>query len=328
MIIIEKVNSRTSALEAGIGLDPELALSLEGLTGAQLFELLPLTNHLRRHHHGAGMALCAISNAKSGRCPENCAFCAQSSSYDTGVRTFPLLGTTEFLGQAEAARRLGAENFSVVTSGTAVTSPSERAEISRMIAGMVEMGLKPCASLGFLDPEMAADYRSAGLRHYHHNLETAASFFPEICSSHDYERALETVRTAKQAGLYVCSGGIMGLGENWAHRVELAETLRELQVDSLPLNFLQPVPGTPLAEEPGLDPLEALATVVLFRLMLPQVDLRICGGRERTFGDFQALLPAAGANGLMIGNYLTTQGRQWAQDQRLLKDWARLDKDE
>ncbi|NPA24392.1 MAG: biotin synthase BioB, partial [Deltaproteobacteria bacterium] len=163
------------------------------------------------------------------------------------------------------------------------------------------------------------------LKHYHHNLETARSFFAEICSSHDYERAVATVRTAKAAGFYVCSGGIMGMGESWAQRVELARTLAELEVDSIPLNFLQPVPGTPLEDQPGLSPLAGLLTIAMFRLLNPTRDIRICGGRQRTFGDFQSLLFAAGANGLMVGNYLTTSGRQWEDDRRLLRDWHEFD---
>jgi biotin synthase len=312
-------------LDEAIGIDGDLALSLGSLTGAEIFSLLPLTNRVRQHHCGQKIALCAITNAKSGRCPEDCAYCAQSISYDTGVETFPLINVDKLAEQARAAAACGVANFSVVTSGTAVECAHEQAQIMAMLEEIGAQKMAPCASLGFLDVAMAASYRDAGLKHYHHNLETARSFFSQICTTHDYERAVATVKIAKEAGLYVCSGGIMGLGESWAQRVELALTLRELQVDSIPLNFLQPVSGTPLADQPGLTPFQALLTIAMFRLVCPVCDIRICGGRQRTFRDFQSFLFAAGANGLMVGNYLTTSGRQWLDDSRLLDDWVVFD---
>ncbi len=314
-------------LNNAVGIEGDLALSLGSLAGPEIFSLLSLTNRVRRHHCGRKIALCAITNAKSGRCPEDCAFCAQSISYDTGVETFPLINVSELADRAREAAACGVENFSIVTSGTAVDCLNEQANIMAMLEEIREQKMAPCASLGFLDAETAGQYRQAGLKHYHHNLETSRSFFPQVCTTHDYEMAVATVKTAKDAGLYVCSGGIMGLGESWAQRVELALTLRELKVDSIPLNFLQPVGGTPLADEPGLTPFQALLTVAMFRLVCPTCDIRICGGRQRTFGDFQSLLFAAGANGLMVGNYLTTSGRQWQDDRRLLDDWTAFDED-
>ncbi len=323
--IITEVARQMPRLLAGEPLNGDLAFDLGKLEGPAVFRLFDFSNRLRRHHCGARIALCAIVNAKSGRCPEDCAFCAQSVAYDTGVETFPLIGVEELERRVDDAAARGVENFSVVTSGTAVSDSGEQARVAQMLERIAARGLGPCASLGFLDEDAAGRYRRAGLKHYHHNLETARSFFPGICSSHDYERAVATVRTAKAAGFYVCSGGIMGLGENWGHRVELARTLAGLDVDSIPLNFLQPVPGTPLEDQPGLGPLEGLLTVALFRFLNPARDIRICGGRQRTFGDFQSLLFAAGANGLMVGNYLTTVGRQWEDDRRLLRDWREFD---
>ena len=321
-IVANVVARMPQLLKDAKGVDEELALSLGTLAGPEIFSLLPLTNRVRRQHCGQKIVLCAITNAKSGRCPEDCAFCAQSISYETGVETFPLIQVSELVERADAAAVCGVENFSIVTSGTAVDDLAEQAEIMEMLKKIGELKMAPCASLGFLDAETAVSYRQAGLKHYHHNLETARSFFSQICTTHDYEKAVATVKTAKQSGLYVCSGGIMGLGESWAQRVELALTLRELQVDSIPLNFLQPVSGTPLEDQPGLTPFQALLTIAMFRLVCPASDIRICGGRQRTFGDFQSWIFAAGANGLMVGNYLTTSGRQWPDDQRLLNDWA------
>ncbi len=305
----------------GEGIEEGLALQMGTLSGPELFSLLPLSNRLRRHFCGSEIALCAIANAKSGRCPEDCAYCAQSIAYDTGVATFPLIDVAELAKRARESTAYAVDNFSIVTSGTAVESAAEQGKIVEMLQEITAAGVAPCASLGFLDAATATRYHAAGLKHYHHNLETSRSFFKQICTTHDYDRAVATVKTAKSAGLYVCSGGIMGMGESWAQRVELAFTLRELKVDSIPLNFLVPVRGTPLADEPGLSPFQALLAVAMFRFVCPTVDIRICGGRERTFGDFQSLLLAAGANGLMVGNYLTTSGRQWADDQRMLADW-------
>jgi biotin synthase len=313
--------SLSEILSSGAGINETLALQMGNLSGPAIFSLLSLSNRLRRHFCGPEIALCAITNAKSGRCPEDCAYCAQSIAYDTGVATFPLIDVAELAKRAREAADSSVENFSIVTSGTAVESVAEQEKIIEMLQEITGAGVAPCASLGFLDAATATRYHAAGLKHYHHNLETSRSFFKHICTTHDYDRAVATVKTAKAAGLYVCSGGIMGLGESWAQRVELALTLRELEVDSIPLNFLVPVSGTPLADESGLTPYQALLTIAMFRFVCPTVDIRICGGRERTFGDFQSLIFAAGANGLMVGNYLTTSGRQWPDDQRLLADW-------
>ena len=322
--LLQEITRFESELLSGRGLPAELALALGELDGPGLWALLPLTERLRRRFCGPQMALCAIVNAKSGRCPEDCAFCAQSSSYNTGVATFPLLPVAELLERAREAHGWGVANFSVVTSGTAIQDPAEQQQVAAMLSGIAELGIAPCASLGFLDDAACARYRVAGLRRYHHNLETARSFFPEICTSHAYDEAVATVERARRAGFQVCSGGILGLGESWPQRVELAFELNRLEVDSIPLNFLVPVSGTPLAEAPGLEPFAALKALMMFRLVNPTRMIRICGGRQRAFGDFQGVLPAAGASGLMVGNYLTTKGRQWADDERLLRHWQAL----
>ena len=180
--------------------------------------------------------------------------------------------------------------------------------------------MESCASLGILSEETLTSLKSSGLHSFHHNLETSRSFFPNICSTHDYEDDVNAVRRAKKLGFYVCSGGIFGLGESNAHRVELADTLRELDVDSIPINFLNPRPGTPLANQSSLTPVECLKIIALFRFMLPQKDIVICGGREMNLRDLQPLIFAAGANGMMIGNYLTTFGRDHEKDLQMVKD--------
>ena len=177
-----------------------------------------------------------------------------------------------------------------------------------------------CASLGLLDIDTALRYKKAGLKNYHHNLETSESFFKNICSTHSYKESIETVRIAKKTGFRVCSGGIFGMGETPQQRVELAFTLKELDVDCIPMNFLNPISGTPLENMPPMKPLEILKTIAVYRFILPQKDIIICGGREINLRDLQSFMFVAGANGTMLGNYLTTKGRAAKEDLQMIKD--------
>jgi biotin synthase len=287
-------------------------------------ELLPLlfygASQIRDHYHGRGAKLCAIVNAKSGRCPEDCAFCAQSVHHQSQVETYPLMEPHEILLRAQEAKAMGARRFALVTSGKALTEKEleQAAQAIRLIKD--EAGLIPCASLGMLTKKAALQLKEAGLNRYHHNLETACSFFPSICTTHAYGEDLDTLRTAKETGLQVCSGGIFGLGESPEQRLELAYTLKEQGVDSVALNFLNPIAGTPLEKAAPLAPLEQLRFVALFRFILPDKDIRICGGREYGLRDLHPLVLWAGASGIMIGNYLTTKGRDHLADLQMIKD--------
>ena len=262
---------------------------------------------------------CGIVNAKSGRCPENCAFCAQSAHHETGAPVYPFIAGDELLRKAALAASHGTKRFSIVVSGTmlgeADVDPLCRA-VERIIR---ETGMSVCGSLGILTPERAARYREAGVTRYHHNLETAESFFPHICTTHPYEKDVESLRVARAAGMEVCSGGIIGLGESLEQRVELACTLAELEVDSIPLNFLNAIKGTRLERMPRLAPEEALRAVALFRIMHPGSDLLIAGGRAHVLGAWQSWLYAAGANGMMIGDYLTTSGAAFEADLAMMR---------
>ncbi len=262
---------------------------------------------------------CGILNAKSGRCPENCAFCAQSAHHETGAPVYPFVSQDVILQKAAEAARHGVSRFSLVVSGTMLdekdVEPLCRA-VERIIA---ETGMSVCGSLGILTPERAACYREAGVTRYHHNLETAESFFPNICTTHAYERDVESLRAARAAGMEVCSGGIIGLGESREQRAELAWTLAELGVDSVPINFLNAIPGTRLEHMPRLAPQEALRTIALFRIMHPGRDILIAGGRSHVLGEWQSWLYAAGANGLMIGDYLTTSGAAFEADLAMMR---------
>lgn len=265
--------------------------------------------------------LCAILNAKSGFCSEDCAFCAQSAHHHTNIETYPLVPPERMAERAAEMAEQGATRFSIVTSGVA---PDER-ELDRVARGVrlirERTDLAVCASLGMLSGESAGILKESGVTTYHHNLETAGSFFHRICTTHAYEEDVETVRIAKKAGLRTCSGGILGLGEGWAERLELACTLRDLGVDGVPLNFLNPIPGTALAGRPLLPPLEALKCISLFRFILPGREILVCGGREVNLRDYQSWIFHAGADGLMIGNYLTTAGRNIETDLDMIAAW-------
>ena len=305
------------------GIAPSLSESLQILRaqGSELTAIFAATQALREEQFGSTIELCSIINAKSGRCAENCAFCAQSSHHASAAPVFPLKSKEEMVSGAQQAASDGSHCYGIVTSGTRVKAGEE---FERILSAIREIrattAIDPSASLGILDPANAAALAAAGCVTYHHNLETARSFFPQICTTHDYEEDVETVRVAKAAGMKVCCGGIFGLGESLEQRVELCLTLRELDVDSIPLNFLNPIPGTPLADLRQLTPLDCLRIIALFRIVHPKKRLSACGGREANLRDFQSWIFMAGASGTMIGNYLTTSGRDREADLQMFRD--------
>ncbi len=302
----------------GLSAAEALDLFIEGTD--RTFRVMAAATEIREHFKGKDIILCGITNAKSGKCPENCFFCAQSAHYETEASTYPLQKTTRIIEEAALAARNGAEFFGIVTSGKTIKTKKEWSEIFKAIERVGQLGLKPCASLGIIDAQKAHDLKAAGLYRYHHNLETSESFFSNICTTHAYEENVETVRQARDAGLSVCSGGIIGMGEGITHRIELAETLRKLDVDCIPVNILHPVKGTPLSRTAPLPPLEILMTIAVFRFMLPDRDIKLCGGREKNLRQLLPLGIVAGANSLMMGNYLTTEGRASALDIEMITD--------
>lgn len=312
------------SLEKGLegeGLSTTEALTLSSIPDEEIYRLLVVTEKVRRHHLGTEVNLCSIVNAKSGLCKEDCSFCAQSVKYSTGVTEYPMSEPGKIVGAAIEAASFGAREFSIVTSGTAIEKERDITALTEALASMKEgVEMERCASLGILTKETLKKLKDAGLESYHHNLETGRSFFPKVCTTHDYDRDVEVVRTAKELGFHVCSGGIFGLGEDWAVRVELFETLRELGADSVPINFLNPRPGTPLQDAKNLTPVECLKIIALGRLMLPKTGIVVCGGRQTNLRDLQPLIFAAGANGMMIGNYLTTPGRAPEDDLQMIRD--------
>jgi len=305
----------------GVHISKEDALCIARVSGTEIFELFASANKIRDHFRGKAVDLCSIVNAKSGACPEDCSFCAQSSRSKADIRVYPLLGKETIIQRAREAKKSGAKRFSIVTSGRKV-SERELVDIAGMLSKIKEIGLLPCASLGLLRERELMILKSAGLGRYHHNLETSEGFFPQVCSTHRYADKLKTMEAVKSIRLSLCCGGIFGMGETWLDRIEMAFLLRELEVDSVPLNFLIPVKGTALGHRDLLHPFEALKIISLYRYILPQKEIRICGGRMQILGEFNAMIFLSGADGLLIGDYLTTPGRNYEDDFRLIDTYG------
>jgi len=275
--------------------------------------LFAAADRVRRRFFGTTVNPCTLMNIKSGGCSEDCAFCSQSAHHTTGVTITPLASAGEIRQQAEIAGRNGLP-FCVVSSGRSLGHDDVR-KIADAIA--------PCtcekhASLGILDDEDFNVLRQAGVVCYNHNLETSRSFFPSIVTTHQYDDRIATVRKARSAGLNVCCGGIFGLGENWEQRIEMCLELRALDIDTVPINFLNAIPGTRV-KPPRESPLEFLKILCLFRLALPSKTIKVCGGREANLGDLQGLMFYAGANGYVTGGYLTTPGAGLAHDDAMIE---------
>ncbi|RMF93610.1 MAG: biotin synthase BioB [Candidatus Schekmanbacteria bacterium] len=284
-------------------------------------DLFASASRIREKYKGKNIILCSIVSAKSGNCSEDCSFCAQSAHYKTNAPVYPLMNPDEIIKRAEDAYKSGASEFSVVTSGKEIRNENDfnkLLETFKKYSGKFK--IPSCASLGALTYEKGKKLRDAGLTNYHHNLETAESFYQNICSTHTFKERIETVKTAKSLGFKVCSGGIFGMGESEEQRIELAFTLKELNVDSVPMNFLNPIPGTPLEGMTPMKPLEILRLIALYRFILPSKDIIICGGREVNLRSLQSMIFFAGANGTLMGNYLTTKGNSPEDDMQMIED--------
>jgi biotin synthase len=303
------------------GIDTRQALELLGTRDEDTMALLLRAHEMRKAHRGLGVRLCGILNAKSGRCPEDCRFCAQSAHNDATIDCYELRSSEAIVEAANTAAGHKALRFGIVTSGTAISTEEEVGVLESAIRTIRDRAqIVPCASLGNLDEKTITRLTAAGLTRLHNNIETARSFYPRICSTRPWEGAVETLRLARKHGLSTCCGGIVGLGESLAQRVELLAQIRDLDPTSVPLNFLSPVQGTRLGDSALLRPLEALRFIAVARLMMPDKELRLCGGREVVLRDTQALGLIAGADGLMVGGYLTTSGRKVEDDWKMIED--------
>jgi biotin synthase len=301
-------------------LDPEDLAALADLGEEHLPALADLAHETRITWCGDTVEVEGIVSAKTGGCPEDCHFCAQSSRFDTPVLATPFLDTDEVIRAAKETAALGASEFCIVL---AVRGPDERT--MRRLLDLVpvvqrETGLNVAVSAGILDRAQAFRLAAGGVHRYNHNLETARSFFPEIVTTHTWQERYDTCLLVKEAAMELCCGVLLGMGETDLQRLELIGQLGSLAPAEVPVNFLDPRPGTPLMIRRPVRALEAIRWIALFRLGLPDVILRYAGGREITLGDLQSVGLTGGINALIVGNYLTTLGRDPVEDLEMLQD--------
>ncbi len=294
--------------------------SLASLPDGAVMALASLAHQVRLAWCGPEVEVEGILSAKTGGCPEDCHFCAQSSQFDTPVKATPFLKTEDVLAAARETAALGASEFCIVL---AVRGPDERImqrllELVPLVAE--ETGLHVAVSAGVLTEDQARRLAEGGVHRYNHNVETSRSYFPTVVTTHSWDERAETCRLVREHGMELCCGALIGMGESDAQRVELLVQLQELDPTEVPLNFLNPRPGTPLGDRPVVDAWEAIRWIALFRLALPSVILRYAGGREVTLRDLQAIGMTAGINALIVGNYLTTLGRSSDEDFQMLAD--------
>ena len=298
----------------------EEALELTALEKPDVPDLVSLARKVTLKYKGDGVFLRSIISAQTGNCPEDCSFCSQSAHYDTEVAAHPLMAAEKILLAARQSEKMGAMDFCIVISAKGPTPRIFRKVLEAVDLLRAETNLKIGCSLGDLTEEQAYELKEHGVWRYNHNLETCRSHFPSVCTTHTYDDRLRTARLVKEAGMQLCSGGILGMGESPEQRIELAFELRDLGPSWVPINFLNPRPGTPFEKFPVLTPLEAVKTIAIFRLILPDKILMTAGGREVTLRDLQSMGLVAGANALILGNYLTTPGRSPEEDLRMLDD--------
>jgi len=289
---------------------------------ADIFDLMSWANRIREHFKGNKVHLCSIVNAKAGGCSENCHFCAQSSYYQTGSPQYGFIDPEPVREAAEEANRHGVTALGLVAAWKGLNEGPMLDEVCDRIRELKASGkARPDASLGLIRSQRVADrLREAGLACYGHNLESSERFFPRHCTTHRYEDRLATIGYLKAAGIKICSGGIIGMGETLEDRCELAFALKEIGAHVVPINILNPIPGTPFEKNPPLPPLEILKSIACFRFILPRQEIMIAGGRTVNLRDLQSMVFNAGASALMVGNYLTTLNQPVEKDLQMLKD--------
>jgi biotin synthase len=286
-----------------------------------LYDLFYWANKIRIRFMGRDVKFCAIVAAKAGGCSEDCKFCAQSAHYDAPAKEQSKLTDEQVLDSAWHAAEVGADSFGIVNSGRGPTRAELEGWLKPIMMKIAREGkTRACATLGALTPETAKFLYDCGIRRINHNLETSERHYPNIVSTHPFSERLNTLRVAKEAGLSLCSGGIFGMGEEWADRLDMMFTLREVGVDVMPINFLNAIHGTPLEGQPELPPMECLKIISVARFVLPTAELKVAGGREKVLRDLQSWIFFAGADSTMIGNYLTTYGRTPELDHQMVRD--------
>jgi biotin synthase len=291
-------------------------------SSADIYDLLSWANRVREHFKGNKIHLCSIVNAKAGACSENCSFCAQSSFYQTGSPKYGFVDPEPVFEAADEANKNGVTAVGLVAAWKGLNEGPMLDEVCDRIRELKASGkTRPDASLGIIKKQAVADrLKEAGLECYGHNLETSRRFFPNTCTTHTFDDRVETIGYLKKAGIKICSGGIIGMGETREDRCELAFSLKEIGANVVPVNILNPIPGTPFEKNPPLPPMEILKTIACFRLILPRQEIMVAGGRTVNLRDMQSMVFMAGASALMVGNYLTTLNQPVEKDLQMLKD--------
>lgn len=298
----------------------EEAHALFQFQGEDVYDLFYAAHKVRRHFHGNRVTFCSIIPAKFGNCSEDCAFCAQSAHFDTGIEAHAMMEPKDVVAAITFARDNGASAFGIVNSGRGPTR-KEWPQLMEVVRAVNEVdGICHCVDIGTISEEQARELKAAGVRRVNHNIEASREFYPKIVTTHTWQERVETVKTVKRAGLEACCGCIFGMGESVEDRVSVAFSLKELNPNVVPLNFLYPIAGTPLEKTPRLRPMEILKIIATMRLILPKQDLKVAGGREKNLRDLQSWIFYVGATSGLIGNYLATAGRPNAEDLRLIED--------
>ncbi len=299
------------------------ALALFDLeTAADVFDLMAGANRIRERFKGNKIHLCSIVNAKAGACPENCSFCAQSAFYQTGSPRYGFVDPEPVRDAAEEAHRNQVTALGLVAAWRGLNEGPMLDEVCDRVRELAAGGkTRADVSLGIIKSQRVADrLKEAGVECYGHNLESSKRFFPSVCTTHTYEDRLQTIRYLKQAGIKICSGGIIGMGETREDRCDLAFALKEIGAYVVPVNILNPIQGTPFGNIPPLPPLEILKTIACFRFIMPRREIMVAGGRTLNLRDMQSMVFTAGASALMVGNYLTTLNQPVEKDLQMLKD--------
>lgn len=306
----------------------EEALELCSLTGSNLTELFSVANIIREKYCGDILETCTITNAKSGKCSEDCKFCAQSSVYNTNVQCYPLKAEEIMAEEYKEAEKHKSMRFGIVTSGKGMKKGTEDFErVLKFIEDTTAEGKNSeiCCSLGLLSEEEMKELKKAGAKRYHCNLQTSSdTYHCFAATTHTSQDRIRTIQNAKKAGLQVCAGGIIGMGESWKDRINMAFALKELDVDGIPINILNPIKGTPHGERETLDIDEVLKTIAIFRIILKDKNIKIAAGRENIFKDFMGAGYLAGANGMLVGGYLTVKGRAIEDDFKFIKNIQKI----
>ncbi|MGC9524107.1 MAG: biotin synthase BioB [Limnospira sp.] len=320
------LDSLADRIIAGDRIGRPEAIALTEIEGNDnILMLCEVADRVRQACCGNTVDLCSIVNIKSGNCSENCSFCSQSAHHPgENSPVYGMKSPEEILAQAKAAAEAGAKRFCLVSQGRGIKYNSPKSSEFEQILETVrriqaETAIKPCCALGEITREQAEALAEAGVTRYNHNLESSENFYSNIVTTHTWGDRVETVKNLKAAGIQACTGGIIGMGESWADRVDLALALRELEVESVPINLLNPREGTPLGDRPRLDPYDALKAIAIFRLILPEQILRYAGGREAVMGELQGLGLKSGINAMLIGHYLTTMGQPPDRDRAMLE---------